>query len=75
MCIKELSDITKRNTRMSVVCFGDYGVDPIELQILTRWVCYEVYIIFKNFFKKEFQVCGFYEYQTSLSLSPIPYSN
>ena len=75
MCIKELSDITKHNTRMSVVCFGDYGVDLIELQILTRRVGYEVGIILKNFCKKEFQGCGFYEYQTSLGLSLIHYSN
>ena len=36
MCIKKLSDITKDNTRMSVVCFGDPGVDLVELQILTN---------------------------------------
>ena len=48
MRIRKLSDITKGDTRMSVVCFGDYGVDLIELQILTRRVGKKVYIFLKG---------------------------
>ena len=50
MCIRKLSDITKGNTRMSVVCFGNSGVDLIELQILTRRVGKKVYIFLKGIF-------------------------
>ena len=48
MCIRKLSDITKDSTRVSVICFGNSGVDLMELQILTRRVGKKVSIFLKD---------------------------